>query len=133
MRAHCLKLNPLKCAFGVQAENFLIFLVYRRGVEIDKNKSRAVMKAKSPSNKKELQRFLGQVNYLRRFISNLAGKMSRPEPHGSMTGTREWEYIKYPKSIVSLDNFSRIKTLTITIIKLHFKYFSFIVAIKNTP
>ena len=25
-------------------------------------------------NKKELQKFLGQVNYLRRFISNLASK-----------------------------------------------------------
>ena len=32
------------------------------------------MEAKPLSNKKELQRFLGQVNYLRRFISNLAGK-----------------------------------------------------------
>ena len=27
-----------------------------------------------PQNKKELQKFLGQVNYLRRLISNLAGK-----------------------------------------------------------
>ena len=31
-------------------------------------------KAKAPQNKKELQKFLGQVNYLRRFISNLIGK-----------------------------------------------------------
>ena len=30
--------------------------------------------AKAPQNKKELQKFLGQVNYLRRFIFNLAGK-----------------------------------------------------------
>ena len=30
--------------------------------------------ANSPQNKKELQKFLGQVNYLRGFISNLAGK-----------------------------------------------------------
>ena len=30
--------------------------------------------AKAPQNKKEIQKFLGQVNYLRRFISNLAGK-----------------------------------------------------------
>ena len=28
MRLHQLKLNPLKCAFGVQAENFLGFLVH---------------------------------------------------------------------------------------------------------
>ena len=34
------------------------------------------MSAKPPQNKKELQRFLGQVNFLRRFISNCAGKTS---------------------------------------------------------
>ncbi|XP_055961838.1 uncharacterized protein LOC126681523 [Mercurialis annua] len=31
MRVHCLKLNPLKCAFGVKAGNFLGFLVHERG------------------------------------------------------------------------------------------------------
>ena len=35
MRHHHLKLNPLKCAFGVHAGNFLRFLVYRRGIEVD--------------------------------------------------------------------------------------------------
>ncbi|XP_073049441.1 uncharacterized protein [Primulina eburnea] len=74
MRQHELKLNPLKCAFGVKAGNFLGFLVHQRGVEVDKNKAKAIMEANPPRNKKELQRFLGQVNYLRRFISNLAGK-----------------------------------------------------------
>ncbi|XP_050222757.1 uncharacterized protein LOC126672848 [Mercurialis annua] len=74
MRTHNLKLNPLKCAFGVQAGNFLGFLVHQRGVEIDKNKAKAILEVQPPRNKKELQRFLGQLNYLRRFISNLAGK-----------------------------------------------------------
>ncbi|XP_075524537.1 uncharacterized protein LOC142556934 [Primulina tabacum] len=54
--------------------NLLGFLVLQRGVEVDKNKSKAIMKENPPKNKKELQRFIGQVNYLRRFISNLAGK-----------------------------------------------------------
>ncbi|XP_055960597.1 uncharacterized protein LOC130015093 [Mercurialis annua] len=74
MRVHCLKLNPLKCAFGVKAGNFLGFLVHERGIEVDQNKTKAIREAKPPRNKTELQRFLGQVNYLRRFISNLAGK-----------------------------------------------------------
>ncbi|GKV53168.1 hypothetical protein SLEP1_g59706 [Rubroshorea leprosula] len=74
MRQHGLKMNPLKCAFGVTAGNFLGFLVHERGLEVDKNKARAVIEARPPQNKKELQRFLGQVNFLRRFISNLTGK-----------------------------------------------------------
>ncbi|GKV39784.1 hypothetical protein SLEP1_g47502 [Rubroshorea leprosula] len=74
MRHHGLKMNPLKCAFGVTAGNFLGFLVHERGLEVDKNKARAVIEARPPQNKKELQRLLGQVNFLRRFISNFAGK-----------------------------------------------------------
>ena len=54
MRVHYLKLNQLKCAFGVQARNFLGFFVHGRGVEIDKNKARIVMEAKPRNNKKEL-------------------------------------------------------------------------------
>ena len=65
MRLHQLKLNPLKCAFGVQARNFLEYLVHQTVVEVDQNKAKVV---------KELKKFLGQVNYLRRFISNLTRK-----------------------------------------------------------
>ena len=43
-------------------------------MEVDQNKVKAIISAKVPQNKKEHQNFLGQVNYLRRFISNLAGK-----------------------------------------------------------
>ena len=41
---------------------------------MDQNKVKAIISSKAPQNKKEIQKFLGQVNYLRRFISNLAGK-----------------------------------------------------------
>ena len=41
---------------------------------MDKKKVKAIISTKAPQNKKELQKFLGQVNYLRRFISNLTGK-----------------------------------------------------------
>ena len=41
---------------------------------MDKNKAKAIILAKAPQNKKELLKFWGQVNYLRRFISNMVGK-----------------------------------------------------------
>ena len=64
MRHHQLKLNPLKCAFGVYVRNFLRFLVHQRGIEVDQNKAKAIAPAKAPQNKKELLNFLGQINYL---------------------------------------------------------------------
>ena len=33
MRSHQLRMNPLKCAFGVFAGNCFDFLVHRRGIE----------------------------------------------------------------------------------------------------
>ncbi|CAN6583621.1 unnamed protein product [Malus baccata var. baccata] len=80
MRIHKLKMNPKKCAFGVRASNFLGFLVHQRGVEVDKNKSRAIMESPSPTNKVQLQRLLGKINFLRRFIANLAGKIQSLTP-----------------------------------------------------
>ena len=75
MRRHHLKMNPAKCAFGVSAGNFLGFLVHHRGIEVDENKARAILNAPPPTTKKQLQSLLGQINFLRRFIANSAGKM----------------------------------------------------------
>ena len=38
------------------------------------NKEKVITSTKAPQKNKELQKFLGQVNYLIRFISNLVGK-----------------------------------------------------------
>ncbi|XP_058180182.1 uncharacterized protein LOC131298724 [Rhododendron vialii] len=47
MRRYNLKMNPLKCAFGVTAGNFLGFLVHQKGIEIDKTKADAILKAQT--------------------------------------------------------------------------------------
>ena len=71
MRRHGLKMNPLKCDFCVQARDFLGFMVHKKGIKINKNKTKSIMEGKTPSTKKELQSLLGKINFLRRFISNL--------------------------------------------------------------
>ncbi|KAM1281988.1 hypothetical protein ACFX2H_022403 [Malus domestica] len=75
MRIHKLKMNPKKCAFGVRSGNILGFLVHQRGVEVDKNKAWAIMESPPPTNKVQLHRLLGKINFLRRFVANLAGKI----------------------------------------------------------
>src|SRR3954462_3759482 len=75
MRKHGLKMNHLKCAFCVQARDFLGFVDHKKEIEINQNKTKAIMETKAPSNKKELQSSLGKINFLRRFISNLSGRI----------------------------------------------------------
>jgi hypothetical protein len=80
MRRYKLKMNPLKCAFGVSAGKFLGFIVHEKGIEIDPKKIEAIQSVKASTCKKDLQKFLGKVNYLRRFICNLSGKVNAFTP-----------------------------------------------------
>jgi hypothetical protein len=65
-----LKMNPLKCAFGVSAGKFLGFIIHEHGIEIDPKRLESMKKVKAPTCK-EFQSFLGKVNYLKWFLSNL--------------------------------------------------------------
>ena len=80
MRRYDLKMNPLKCAFGVSAGKFLGFIIYDKGIEIDPKRIEAMKKVETPTCKKDLQKFLGKINFLRRFISNLSGKIDAFTP-----------------------------------------------------
>jgi hypothetical protein len=80
MRQYGHKMNPLKCDFGVSAGKFLGFIIHEKGIEIDPKKVESIKKVKAPTCKKELQSFFGKVNYLRRFIMNLSGKVKAFTP-----------------------------------------------------
>jgi hypothetical protein len=80
MRQYGLKMNPLKCVFGVSAGKFLGFIIHEHGIEIDRRWVESMKKRKAPTCKKELQSFLGKVNYLRRFISNLSKRVKAFTP-----------------------------------------------------
>jgi hypothetical protein len=70
-----LKMNPKKCAFGVSVDQFLGFLVHERGIEIGLKSQEAVRTMVPPTTKRELQQLIGKINFIRRFISNLSGRI----------------------------------------------------------
>jgi hypothetical protein len=80
MHQYGLKMNPLNCAFGVWAGEFLGFIVHELGIEIDPKWVESMKKVKATTCKKEVQSFLDKVNYLRRFISNLSGRVKAFTP-----------------------------------------------------
>jgi hypothetical protein len=71
MHRYGLKMNPLKCAFGVSTGKFLRFIIHEHGIEIDPTNIEFINKVQPPQCKNEMQKFIGNLNYLRRFISNL--------------------------------------------------------------
>jgi hypothetical protein len=64
MRKYGLKMNLLKCAFGVSTDQFLGFIVHEHGIEVDPKIIEAIKKIKEPTCKKDVQSLLGKVNYL---------------------------------------------------------------------
>ena len=75
-RKYKLRMNPMKCAFGVSAGKFLGFLVHHRGISVDSAKVMAIATMKRPTIVKELKSFLGRVSYIRRFVLGLASVIS---------------------------------------------------------
>ena len=74
VRESGLKLWKSKCKFEMSELTFLGHKISGKGVEVDKEKVDAILNMPDPTNKKELQRFLGMVNYLGKFVPNLANE-----------------------------------------------------------
>jgi hypothetical protein len=75
VRQYGLRMNLLKCAFGVSARRFFGFVVHEQGIQIDPKKIESIRNLGEPTCKREAKKLLGKINYLRRFISNLARKI----------------------------------------------------------
>jgi hypothetical protein len=65
-----LSLNPKKSLFAMKEGNLLGHIVSAEGVRIDPSRVEALQTLSLPRSKKEVQAFLGKINFLRRFVSN---------------------------------------------------------------
>ncbi|XP_016164312.1 uncharacterized protein LOC107606810 [Arachis ipaensis] len=74
LRQHDMRLNPLKCAFAMEAEKFLGFMITQRGVEANPEKCEAILQMKSPGCIKDVQRLAGRVTALSHFFGASAAK-----------------------------------------------------------
>jgi hypothetical protein len=66
-----------KCVFGAQEVEYLGFILKAGKLAMNPNKTSAIEVWETPTSKKELQSFLGLVNYYRRFIRNCS-KITKP-------------------------------------------------------
>jgi hypothetical protein len=72
LRATRTKLNPEKCIFGVSAGKLLGFLVSYWGIEANLEKIKAIEIMRPPARVKDIQKLMGSLAALSRFISRLA-------------------------------------------------------------
>jgi len=73
-----ISLNPKKSLFGLEEGKLLGHIISKDGIRIDPARIEAILQIPHPRNVKELQVFLEKINFLRRFISNLAELIRLP-------------------------------------------------------
>ncbi|GJP55984.1 hypothetical protein CLOM_g15021, partial [Closterium sp. NIES-68] len=72
LQQHQLITKGSKCEFLKQELEFLGHVISTEGIRIDPKKLQAIQEWKPPTNLQQLQSFLGFVNYVRRFMPNMA-------------------------------------------------------------
>ena len=65
-------LNETKCEFNKKSVKFLGHIIDETGIQADPDKTRAIVNFPTPTNKTELRRFFGIINYLGKFSPRLA-------------------------------------------------------------
>jgi len=71
LKKHQLRLNPAKCTFRVKSGKLLGFILSQKGIEVDPKKVKAILEMPEPRTEKQVRGFLGRLNYIARFISQL--------------------------------------------------------------
>ena len=71
LRKYQLRLNAAKCTFGVKSGKLLGFFVSQKEIEVDLEKVKAILDMSEPRTEKQVRGFLGRLNYIVRFISQL--------------------------------------------------------------
>lgn len=74
LRRYQMKLNPLKCAFGVRSRKFLGYMVNQKGIEANPEKIQMLLNMTSPKKPREVQSLTGRVAALGRFILKAIAK-----------------------------------------------------------
>ena len=75
LKAYDMKLNPLKCIFGVSAGRFLGFTVTQRGIEANPTQLKAILESPAPSSRKGIQQLIDRLAALGRFISQFTDRL----------------------------------------------------------
>ena len=65
-------LNKQKCQFAVKSVKYLGHIVSEEGIQPDPDKVQAIREFKTPENVPDVQRFLGMINQLAKFVPHIA-------------------------------------------------------------
>jgi hypothetical protein len=101
LAANGLTLNLEKCVFAVPELDFLGHRISAAGVAPLRDNVQIILDFPKPTDCKSLQRFLGMINFYRRFLPGAAGTLRRSPPHSQVIprpflGRQTWRPLPSP-------------------------------------
>ena len=93
-----INIKPSKCIFGVPSLTFLGHIINQKGIFPAEEKVRAISEYPSPKSMKQLQRFIGMVNFYHRFIPNLAESLNPLYTHLNWLTKNKIRHFSWPNS-----------------------------------
>ena len=90
LRKYQLKLNPTKCTFGVTSGKLLGLIMSEKGIEVDLDKVKAIQSLPPSQTQKKMKSFLGKLNFIAWFISQLTSKCNSIFRLLNKQNPREW-------------------------------------------
>ncbi|HBK84186.1 MAG TPA: hypothetical protein DDZ41_11450, partial [Flavobacterium sp.] len=102
-------LNMSKCIFGTHALEFLSHSVSQDGIIPSPDRVKAIREFPQPNSIKQIQRFIGMVNYYHRFIPKLAESLQPIYSHlaALLKKPKTAKYFSWPESLNV--NFTMVK------------------------
>eukprot|EP00253_Pinus_taeda_P032977 PITA_32977 len=71
-RRYDISLNPKKSFFALNQGKLLGFIISKDGIYIDPDRIKEISEIPFPHNKKSMQSFLGQINFVKRFVPDFS-------------------------------------------------------------
>ncbi|CEP13208.1 hypothetical protein [Parasitella parasitica] len=107
-----LSLSIAKCKFGYSEVKLLGYIVSRAGLQMDPAKTLRILQWPSPNNIHELNRFIGVIQYYRRFIPHLSEMLASMHALKKKNVRYEWtltheEHFKTLKNALTMDPIMR--------------------------
>ena len=120
LQEYGLRVKASKCLFGVPKLEFLSYEISQEGIRPSSKKVLAINDFPAPKSLKQLQRFIGMVNYYHRFIPNLARKLSPLYSHLAMLQRNGRKSKDFSWSSILQDAFEEVKQSLIDATLLNF-------------
>ena len=110
-----LRVKPSKCVFGVSEISFLSHDISKNGIKPSQEKVKAIQDFPPPTSIKQIQRFIGMVNYYHRFIPQLAHILAPLHAHLTFLQKQPKKSFVFTWPTHCQDIFDQVKSLLINV------------------